>query len=304
MASVQVWRVGSAMRRVVLRRVAVLVARMAALPLLVGTAALPAWAGTDPAVAAFAPHRAVYDLSLGDTSDDGSVNDVSGRMVFEFTGSACDGFTVNFRMVTRVEDDDGTTRTTDLRTSSFEGGEANEYQFLTQNFVDQQKSDETKGVAKREHGEVLVDLVQPAKKREELAKGVVFPTQHLARLIEAAEKGETVVQADLYDGSDDGEQVYATTAFIGKEVTGPDPEDGDDPKAVANLKGIRHWPIRLSYFDPIEGHAGEQTPSYQMSFLLYANGVTRRLKLDYGDFVVDSKLTQLDLLPTASDCKK
>ena len=55
-----------------------------------------------PASAAqlLAPHRAVYDLALDKASDRSGITDITGRMVYEFNGSACEGYTVTFRFMT------------------------------------------------------------------------------------------------------------------------------------------------------------------------------------------------------------
>lgn len=248
----------------------------------------------------FTAHRGVYDLGLESAESSAGVAGVNGRMVYEITGAACDGFSVTFRMVTDVNDDDGGSRLTDLRTTSFEAGDGVSYQFLTQNFVDQDPTDSTKGVAVRKDGHIAIDLIDPEKTTATIDAGALFPTQHLARLVVAARAGQSIVQADLFDGSEDGRKVYATTAVIGPKVEKDDPADGDDPGAVGAIGKIDHWPVRLSYFDITDKATGEQTPVYEMSFLLYANGVTRRLKLDYGDFVVSSHLKSFDTLPKAA----
>ena len=38
------------------------------------------------------------------------------------------------------------------------------------------------------------------------------------------------------------------------------------------------------------------TPSYQIDFRLYANGVSRELLIDYGDFSIHGTLSKLDYL--------
>src|SRR5690242_2717456 len=84
-----------------------------------GLSIAPALAGP----LSLAPHRAVYDLSLADSSGGGSVASVSGRMVMEFTGSRCSGYTTKLRFVTQTEDSDGQHQLTDSRASTFEAGD-------------------------------------------------------------------------------------------------------------------------------------------------------------------------------------
>ncbi len=59
---------------------------------------------------------------------------------------------------------------------------------------------------------------------------------------------------------------------------------------------MMHWPVKITYFD--QDAKLDQAPTYSMSALLYDNGVMRRLRLDYGRFVLIGKLVRLDTLPT------
>ena len=76
------------------------------------------------------PHRAVYDISLDNASSSSNIASVSGRLVFEVTGSSCEGFTVNSRFVTEVNDQDGGRRVTDLRSSTYENAGAAPCRYL------------------------------------------------------------------------------------------------------------------------------------------------------------------------------
>ena len=51
--------------------------------------------------------------------------------------------------------------------------------------------------------------------------------------------------------------------------------------------------MTISYFR----RPSDQTPVYTISFELYENGVSRALKLDYGDFALKGELASLELLP-------
>ena len=51
--------------------------------------------------------------------------------------------------------------------------------------------------------------------------------------------------------------------------------------------------MTISYFDRSK-KGGEQTPVYALTLELYENGVSRALKLDYGDFVLGGEMTQLE----------
>ena len=97
-----------------------------------------------------------------------------------------------------------------------------------------------------------------------------------------------------------GRKVYDTTAFIGKMVKPG--ADADKLEAAAKDKGLgdlASWPVSIGYFEP---KGGDLTPSYQIDFRLYANGVSRELLIDYGDFSIHGTLTSLEYLK-ATECR-
>jgi len=57
----------------------------------------------------------------------------------------------------------------------------------------------------------------------------------------------------------------------------------------------------ISYFERGKTNKdAEQTPAYAISFELYANGISRALRLDYNNFVISGQLTSLDIKDTES----
>ncbi len=249
------------------------------------------------AAPAMVAHRAVYELTLDQDNSSDTVSDAEGRMVYDFAGTACDGYTTRLRFVTRISDEDGNARLTDVATTTFEDLAGKTFSFSTKSFVDGAISEDSSGTAAREGGKVEVTIAKPKSQHFTIAPNFQFPNQHLAAIIAAAERGEHFLQVDLFDGSDQGKKQYETSAVIGAENTGND-ELGDEATAKsAGLAGIRSWPVTISYFS--DGPAGgEQKPAYELSFVIYENGITRRMKLDYGDFALKGKLVKLDLAPT------
>ncbi|SDU19768.1 cell envelope integrity EipB family protein [Stappia sp. ES.058] len=241
-------------------------------------------------------HRAVYDLSLAETSQAAGISGVSGRMVYEFTGGPCEGYSVAFRFVIQVSDERGQMRVTDLQTSSFEDPASEAFQFLSKTYVNRKLSEETRGRAEHADGRITLDLKKPDEREVTLSGTALFPTEHLRRLLETAERGEAILVADLFDGSESGDKVYETTSVIGARRDGPGTPGDEDANAVAKIGEHSHWPVTIAYFDSQTQDAGERMPVYQLGFLLYDNGVSRRLKLDYGDFELSGKLSDLTLI--------
>ncbi len=195
-----------------------------------GLGVLLAIAGAPEAVLAgtqLQPHRAVYDLGLTDSAEAAGMTAVRGRMVYEFTGNACEGYSVAFRFVTQVADESGNTRVTDLQTSSFEEPAGKSFQFVSKTFINQQLGEETQGRAERTDGGIDIDVKKPKENQVALKRKVLFPTEHLITLLGRAQEGETIFVADLFDGSETGEKIYETTAVIGPRREGAGDAGGD-----------------------------------------------------------------------------
>lgn len=258
-----------------------------------------AMASVAQAAAPLVPHRAVYDLTLDKASDRSGITALQGRMVYEFNGSACEGYTVNFRFVTRISTD-GASRLTDQQTTTFEDAAGKTFSFVTKSFTDQELDKELKGTAILGPTGLDVKIEKPTANKLELAK-TQFPTQHLVELIARANTGATFYETNLYDGSDNADKVMTTTVVVGKktEAKANDPETG----ALKKLAKDKYWPVEIAYFDG-KNDAGEETPEYRIAFKLHENGLTRDILMDYGDFSMTGKLVNLSLFDTpAQTCK-
>lgn len=254
-------------------------------------------AGAAHAQAALAPHRAVYDIMLQDASERSGITGISGRMVYEFNGSACEGYTVSFRFVTQIDTAE-VSRMTDQQTTTYEDAEGKSFNFVTKSFVDQALDREIKGVARREDGTTQVKIDRPAENDISL-DATQFPTQHLVELIDKAEAGENFYETNLFDGSENADRIMTTTVIIGK----PDETAADDEEfgAASAIEPKKFWPVSIAYFD-LSKADGEELPDYRIDFKLHENGITRDLVMDYGDFSMKGKLVDLAVFDNAGAC--
>jgi len=258
---------------------------------------LGAQSGADPPEAGpilLVPHRAIYDLSLGSTRNNSEIAPVSGRILYDFDGNACQGYSLDFRQVSELDTGEGKVSTTDLRTTTWEGADAKSFKFTSQNFVDQSLVDTVDGHAEHDANKTAVDLDKPQPKRLTLDAGVVFPTEHMVRVIDAARAGKTILQFPVFDGSETGDKVFYTLTVIGRKLAADERRHDDAAAAEPKLANVPRWPVTISYFEKDKTeNSGEHTPAYAISFELYDNGISRALSLDYNDFVVTGKLVSL-----------
>ena len=247
-----------------------------------------------------APHRAVYDLTLAESRGTRAVESARGRIVFDFTGDDCKGWSLQYRQVTVLDSGETGAKTSDLRNTTFESGDGRTFTFRTQSELNGTAAEPVDGSAER-NGEGMRIRVRRPKPDAVTAQGTVyFPADHMRRLVEAAQAEKTTVEVKVFDGSEDGRKVYDTLAIIGRPG-----ETGEASKAEAPLKqgpmaAMPRWPVVLSYFQPGQG---ERVPVYTLGFDLYENGVSGRLRLDYNDFSLKGDLSRFELLPDNASCK-
>jgi hypothetical protein len=265
-------------------------------------AAVVAQAAIVPAASAQAPlasHRAVYDLKLSQ-SRKASLQEVRGRILYDFTGNGCDGYTTQVRQVTEMDSGERGPSLSDLRSTMWEDDAGKNFRFASTNFVNQQQSSDVEGTAKRGPDGIEVVLKKPAAKTFRLAPETAFPTDHLRRVIAAAQAGKKIFELPVYDGSEDGEKIYNTLTVIGDPIPSSK-QPGDAAAGKPELAGATRWHVRVSYFDQ-RGGTGEQTPVYAIAFELYDNGISRALVLDYNEFEIAGAMSSLEIRETPK-CK-
>jgi hypothetical protein len=269
---------------------------------LVGTAALAALGCVpgEPAAAADVPflaHLAVYDLTLTKSRRSPAIDAARGRILYNFAGSACEGYTTDLRHVVQLGIGEGRVTLSDQRATSFEDGEGKTYRFRMETRKDNEVTSIVDGTAERREGGVTVSLTKPQAKTVTLPSGTVFPTEQMRRIIAAAREGKSLLELDIYDGSDTGEKAYHTLTVIGRPIAADQaPAQADAGTGDASLARLTRWPVTVSYYETSEGaQRVEGTPVYAMTFELYENGVTRALSLDYNDFVLGGAMTKYEV---------
>src|ERR1700691_3767408 len=245
----------------------------------------------------FLSHQALYELSLLKSRGSNSISSARGRILYSFTGSACEGYTSEFRQVSEMDNGENKVTLSDLRSTSWEDAAGKTYRFKIDSRMNDVDTGPIDGIAERVGDHITVKLKQPQTKTFNLDGSTVFPTEQIQHIIAAAKEGKSILEQTVYDGSDNGEKVFSTLAVIGqpirgdKAVTSPDPSTEDDA-----MKSTTRWPVTVSYFErDAKPEDGEQTPLYAMSFELFENGVSRALVLDYNDFVISGSLGKFNV---------
>ncbi len=256
---------------------------------------LHAWADEDKAAATdavsegLASHRAVYRISLAKagTAREGFAR-ADGRFVLEWQ-KTCGGATLNQRMVTEFVPFEGEAIVSDLAFSSWEAVDGSRLRFSIENRINDTVDASAAGTADRATGEILFSGEEPGTGLD-LPAETLFPTELTTRLMTAAREKTRSIQHLVYDGDEEG-QIMRVTGFIGDPRV-VEPSAGPDEEGYTEqLEGELSWPVTLAYFEP---QGATALPDYQVAFNLYANGVSDRVMLDYGTFVLKGELIDLE----------
>src|SRR6202012_1350844 len=189
------------------------------------TLAMPALAmglsGSAAAAAnsSFLSHQALYELSLL-KSRANSISSARGRILYSFTGSACEGYTSEFRQVSEMDGGEDKVTLSDLRSTSWEDATGKTYRFKIDSRMNDVETGPVDGIAERVGDHITGKLKQPQTKPVNLDGATVFPTEQIQHIIAAAKDGKSILEQTVYDGSDNGEKVFNTLAVIGQPIPG------------------------------------------------------------------------------------
>ena len=172
-----------------------------------------------------------------------------GRILYDFSGSACEGYKLEFRQVSELDNGEGKVTLSDLRSNTWEDGDAKNFHFKSENYMNERLVDQVDGQAVREPGDIAVTLTKPKDAKLSLDRSIVFPTEHVRRIIDAARAGKSILEFPVYDGSEKGEKIYNTLTVIGRAIPPNEKVPTDAAAGQQALAGLDRWPVTVSYFD-------------------------------------------------------
>src|SRR5205085_11658472 len=137
-----------------------------------GAAGGPVQAAAGPG---FLSHQALYELSLVKSRGANAINAARGRILYNFTGSSCEGYTSEFRQVSELNSGEGKSTLSDLRSNSWEDAGGKSYRFKIETRMNEADAGRVDGSAERDGDHMNVKLKLPAPKSFTLVGRIVFP---------------------------------------------------------------------------------------------------------------------------------
>ncbi len=256
-------------------------------------AGLPAAQAAEPGAENMLAHRAAYRLKLDSLRDNASIAQAEGIMLFEVI-DACDAWASRQRFTLLVGDRDGNVIETTSDYATLEAKDGSSLRFSLTQMTGGAITSRVSGEATITPAGGRVRYQEPAATEEPLPEGTILPMIHTLRSLAAARNGQRIFVAPLFDGtSADGAQDTTTIISGGWQP----PQANADFPMLSSLHSAR---MRIAFFDRNAGGqgGGAATPDYEVSMRYFENGVADELKMDFGEFVVDGRLGELQAIPS------
>nr|UXE44785.1 hypothetical protein Hi04_10k_c377_00014 [uncultured bacterium] len=233
-----------------------------------------------------AAHRAIYTLTLS-SSRGGDVIAASGTMGYEVI-DACDGWAVRQRLSMTLTNTDGQDIQMVSDYATWESKDGLKFRFHMKQTTDTAVTSQTDGDAKLEKagGPGEAHYTVPEEGTKPLPPGTLFPMAHTSAILAGAQSGQKFISLPLFDGTDDAGAEDSSIVVLDWKK----PEANRFP-LLSNLPSTR---VRLAFF---ERDSKNEVPTYQVGMRYWENGVADNLQMDFGDFVMDAKMTELTPQP-------
>lgn len=242
----------------------------------------------------FMPHKAIYTLHNGAMAGGDESLNADGMLVFEWLDT-CDGWQVNQRAKLRLSGDRGESDF-EWRQITWEAKDGHRYRYQSQEFQDGQKGEQRQGeVSVDDAGVAQLTMASPQRGQAALPAGILLPTAHSLRLMQAAAAGESYLSANVFDGT-----VSDAPVEIGAAIGPVMPQWQDQAKDFPALAHIPSRAVDLAFFMK-EGDP-EGKPDFEQSMRLYDNGVIGRMSFPFAGVNMVGDLAKLEVAPPAK-CK-
>ena len=230
-------------------------------------------------------HRATYDVELRQSSSSSMIKGIDGRTVFSIK-RFCDGWqsVEDYAIVFSFE------QATSNFISHYETWESlsgNAFSFSVMENSTATGPAEYNGFANLENGSGEAFFLDDDDTASPLPEGTQFPVSHLRMLLTKAAAGELIHSGNIFLGGEREDALYYVSSIMGRA------KEGRADSILGELGRDSFRNLHLAYYKP---DAVELEPDYEIKFTLQDNGVIRQYVVDYGDFSMRAKLTDITAL--------
>lgn len=230
--------------------------------------------------------KATYLLSLSKVRGH-SVTGATGRLRFDVL-ETCRAYTVSQHMTLLIRNQDGSLTRTVSDYDTWESKSGHRLTFLLRQSEDGKTKVEDQGSATTGPRGGVVTYTVPKGRVVKLPPGTLFPMAHTRHILEASAKGEPYIDPPLFDGTSAHGAEHTFVAILGHR--------GAHKSRFAALAALPSTLVDIGFF---RRKPHDEEPDFRTQMRYYTNGVSRDVRLDFGNFVLHGKLTALTIPPVA-----
>lgn len=246
----------------------------------------------DPIGPQLLAHRAVYSLVFDPKATNRGQNGTdivgaTGTMTYEIL-DACDGWAVRQQLLMTVTNAEGTAAKMATDYATWESKDGLRFRFHMTQTTDDNVTSQTDGDAtlSAQGGSGEAHYSRPEGQTKTIPAGTFFPTAHTVAILEAARAGKKFMAVPLFDGTDEDGTEDSSIAIVDWKQ----PFQTSFP-ALTTQPSAR---VRLAFFDR---KPDTTTPTYQVGMRYWQNGVADDMQMNFGDFVMNAKMTEFSAQP-------
>ena len=231
-------------------------------------------------------HKAIYTLNIENIKDNSFLEGGQGQTFFEISEN-CNGWNTKEDYVIVYELSDKKMANSFSSYSTFENYLGTKHSFEL-NEKSQFSGDKSyQGYVEKNKKSISGSIINNSIEKITFKKDILFPIEHLLKLIKAAKSGEKIFTKKVFFGNEDEEYIKIVSAFIGQIRD----SKSDD---IEYLKGKKIWPIKVAFY---REKTQQENPEYEIYLEIDNLGVVHSYKVDYGNFEIKASLKKFEIIP-------
>ncbi len=233
-----------------------------------------------------ASYQSLYEISLdqdrkiknplGQTS----IKKANGELLIDWFDN-CTSWVSNQRMFVNFINSNGVGTVSDINYSLNEAYNSKNMSFALQVKQNNEVVEQFRGSGERANN-TSITLFDPKEENLEFSNEIIFPHEHLKKIIKHLGNDSGIVTYKVYEGSIP-KNFLNISSFINKES---EKEKFKFPSGIEN----RFWSVRMAYY---EGESN--TPQMELTAKINKQGIVSSFQYDYPEYSLHMKLKKIEL---------
>ena len=230
-------------------------------------------------------HKAYYTLILDKTNTNSVLEGGDGKSTYLFNKD-CNGWSLkeNFMIIYNLTNNKNAKSYSIFK--SFEDYTSKNFSFEHFDKSDLSGEINYSGFVKKDGKKLKGSLIDNQFKKLSFNGKILFPNEHLIKLIGYAKEENSFFNSNVFFGSNKNNLIKKVSAFIGKKKL---------TSSNINYKFLKKnvWPIKLAFYNYKQK---KSSPETEISLELDEDGVVHNYLVNYGDYQMIGKLNKIEVL--------